>query len=333
MERIQVKDLKTEALVTLQNFMVSDIKVGTTKAGKEFASFKVSDKTGSMAAVWWDYGIQNEPTKKMLVAGVMQVGGSVSSYNNALQLKVEGLAPSDGHNASDFEKCSKYDPEEMWTRFMGYVKGFDNDHFKSVSEHIVDMYGEEFKVCAAATGMHHAFKYGLLEHTLQMLDTGEHLLSLPFYKEALNRDLCLFGLMMHDFGKIFEYGPPPDFKKTARGAKIGHISEMNAEIAVACRYLCVPTSIEVEMRSIVLSHHRQIGWGSPVSFSSPEAAFVHYIDNLHGDVFGIIQKLESDTTADPTVKQGYGSDAYTIVKKRMDQILIEEGAKDERVGF
>jgi 3'-5' exoribonuclease len=334
MQRIQVKDLKENDRVVLQPFAVSDLKVAQTKAGKEYASFKIFDKSGSMPAVWWEYGTAPETMKQTLLKdNIMDIGGGVSTYNNVLQFKVEGVVKSLVFEPGDFEKCSKYNPDKMWADFNFYVEAFQNDHFENIARVLIDKFGDEFKVCAAATGMHHAFKHGLLEHTLQMLDTGSKLFELPFYAEVLNKDLCMFGLMFHDFGKIWEYGPPPDFKRLPEGAKVPHIPAMAIEIAVECRALDVPKAIEREMESIILSHHRQIAWGSPVSFSSPEAAFVHFIDNLHGDVFGIVQRIENDTTSEPTVKHGFGSDSYTIVKKSMNQILIEEGAKNGYEGF
>jgi 3'-5' exoribonuclease len=144
--------------------------------------------------------------------------------------------------------------------------------------------------------MHHAFQGGLLEHTLQMTECADALLKLPFF-EPLNRDLCLFGILFHDFGKIFEYHPDHGFKKTIQGVLVPHIPMMGALIFETCNKFGVPEIIRDHLVHVVLAHHMQLAWGSPVIPAVPEAAFVHYVDNLHGTVFGWLQKIEANKSS------------------------------------
>jgi 3'-5' exoribonuclease len=235
------------------------------------------------------------------------------------------VGPAVNKDPGRYEKVSKYDKTEMSSKLKKFVDAFESGVVSAVAYKLVELLGEHFLMKPAATGMHHAFKHGLLEHTTQMLETADKLFELPFYAEALNKDLCMFGIMFHDAGKIYEYGDGPGYKKTVSGMKVPHIPKMAAIIYHACQELKVEDEICDELMSIVLSHHRMVAWGSPVGPSSPEALFVHYVDNLHGDVFGVLQRIESDTSAEPSVKHGYGDQAYTIVKKRFSTILKELG--------
>jgi 3'-5' exoribonuclease len=325
MQRFNVKEIKEGDFLLTQTFMITDLKEMTTKAGKPYAIFNVGDKTGTLGAVWWDYAAA--PNKDILKNGLLDVGGDVSSYNGKMQLTVKGLAPASNADMTLFEKITKYDPNTMWSDFRNYARWFENETMSLMAQKIVNSY-PGFFTKPAATGMHHAFKHGLLEHTLQMLETGEKLFELSFYSEALNKDYCMFGLMFHDFCKIFEYGDGPDFKRTTLGIMVPHIPKMAAIIEKEGCKLGLNQELITYLQAIVLSHHRMLEWGSPCKPSTPEALFVHYVDNLHGDVFGVLQKLESDTGSDETVKHGYGDQAYTIVKKRFDKVLKDGGYSD-----
>ena len=317
-----------------QSFLVSDVKKLETKAQKPYLAFKAGDNTGNIECVWWDYATADEGSQNLVKDGALvDLGGQISKYKEKLQFKVSGLRAGSDTDMTQFEKRSKYDELEMWNEFLGYAISFKHKYFREVASLIVLQYKEQFISKPAATGMHHAFKHGLLEHTLQMIKTGEKIFELPFYSEELNWDLCMFGLMFHDFGKIFEYGDAPGFKKTISGVKVPHIPKTAAIIYHKCQELQVPDIVCDEMMSVVLSHHRFLEWGSPVTPSSPEALFVHYVDNLHGDVFGCLQKLADDTSGDDRVKQGFGTETCTLPKKRINDILMELEVQDESIGF
>lgn len=308
----------------LQPVLLGKVKVLETKQGKKYVNFEAGDRTGTIPCVYWDYEQLVPEGRAAFVDGnVVQIAGSISLYKDKPQLTVTDVARATDFDMRDLEKSSKYDPSLMFGKFLKYVESFEHDYFKSVAWKIVEEFGDQFRMKPAATGMHHAFKHGLLEHTLQMLETAETVLKLPYYAEELNKDLCMFGIMFHDFGKIFEYGDGPSFQKTVSGIKVPHIPKMGAHIYHTCKLLDIPGPVADEMMSVVLSHHRFMEWGSPCTPSSPEATFVHHIDNLHGDVFGQAQKIADDPSNDDRVKFGYGDQALTLVKKRFSTLLKE----------
>lgn len=330
--RTPTKELKVGSLVTMQTFMVTDLKELTTKAGKAYANFTAGDKTGSIAAVWWDYGLAELNITNLLKSGgLVELGGEITEYNGKLQFKITGVGFPTSTDTSLFEKKSKYDESEMWTMFESYVENFDSPLVGRLAHKIAHKYAEQFITKPAATGMHHAFKHGLLEHTLEMLQTADKLFELHFYADSLNKDYCMFGIMFHDFMKIFEYGDGPDFKRTRLGIMVPHIPKMAAIIEAEGREIGLSEELVTYLQSIILSHHRMLEWGSPCKPATPEALFVHYVDNLHGDVFGVLQRMEADTSSEETVKHGFGSDAYTIVKKRFSDVIKETEDDDAKL--
>jgi len=290
----------------------------------------LADKTGTLEANVWNHTLDDAGTCLGMKAGaVYEVSIQVSEYKEKLSGKLNGFShPKIKFDEKDFFKTSDYDPEQMWTDFQKYLTGFESETFKSVAASLFDAESTElFRKAPAATGMHHAFLHGLLEHTLQMLQICEKLLEFPFFKKPLNKDLCMFGVMFHDFGKIYEYSTEPGFKKRLQGILVGHIPMVAARILETCNKLGVPEEVRDHMMHVVLSHHRFKRWGSPMTFACPEAAFIHYIDNLHGDVFGIIQKRE--TATNDTVVYGFDEDRTTILKTPFNDVMkAVEGIPD-----
>jgi 3'-5' exoribonuclease len=265
--------------------MVVPTRTGDTKRGTIALWCKLQDRTGSMEAVYWDY-------PGGTFSGIFNVTGEVSEYQGRLQVKIQSIGPRVSTSDAEFEKCSLYLIEDMWGKLITHVDSIEHHDIKTVAEDILyrGEFEAAFKLSPAATFMHHAFKGGLLEHTLQMCDMTSLLFTLPFFRDALNRDLCLFGVLFHDFGKIFEYDPGPGFKKTLQGTLVPHIPMTGSIIYESCNKYGVVEIIRDHLMHVVLAHHGEASKGSPVDMVIPESAFVHYIDNLHGDVFGMIQK-------------------------------------------
>ena len=304
--------------------MVLEIKELKASNGKPYVALKLADKTGQISAKKWD--TESIPAKD---GDICSVDFLVGEYKG----KVDGTISSifvaqPPYDMSDFVKASAYDSDFMWSKLALYLKGFESPHFKTVAEALFDETSRElFKKSPAATMMHHAFVHGLLEHTLEMLNCADVLLMQPFFENTLNRDLCMFGIMFHDFGKIYEYSSEPGFKVKPQGLLVGHIPMVAARIYEEAGKIRVPDVIRDHMMHVVLAHHGIKAWGSPNLPACPEAVFVHHVDNLHGSVFGLIQAREAATTE--TFKYGFGDQQLHALKKSFDELVKE----DETNGF
>jgi 3'-5' exoribonuclease len=308
-------------------FLIQELKEAKTQRGDPFIILTIADKTGKIDIKFWNMPLTEFPHK---VGEIVNMEIIVEDYKGKTTGKIERTMPLDEKPfAPDFHKASAHDPVEMWAEFYKFMGKFSSPYFTSVADDLFDPESTAlFCEAPAATGMHHAFKHGLLEHTLQMLQCGEALLNLPFFHE-LNKDLCMFGIMFHDFGKIYEYSCEPGFKKKIQGLLVGHISMVSARVLEAANKYGVPEMVRDHMMHVVLAHHRLKEWGSPVTFACPEAAFVHYVDNLHGDVFGIIQKREE--AKEESISYGFGDQGTKILKESFNETL--EKMKGVEGGF
>lgn len=297
MDKVFVSDLKPGCDFA-SFFAIGSLNFSLTKKGSEYASFDLSDSSGKVPARLWEL----DPTVKSVLQSsrFVYVRGATETYREAIQVKVLEVSDASSKVQADPEllnsmiEASKYSVPQMWNELVEIYSTFQNIHIKQVAEDILlnPAWSEMFKKAPAATAVHHAFVGGLLEHTLEMCKIGSALLEFPFFKGRLSRDLCLFGLMFHDFGKIFEYSAEPPHKKYPNGIMVGHISMVSAIIYESCVRNKVPEGVRDHMMHVILAHHGKIEYGSPVSMVTPEAVFVHHIDHLHGDVMGMLQKID-----------------------------------------
>lgn len=158
----------------------------------------------------------------------------------------------------------------------------------------LDQYGERFRRTGAARDYHHARRGGLVEHVAQMMRTAVQVC------EAygnLNRDLLVAGVLFHDIGKLWENVYQEDgftMPYTEISELIGHIPlgmeivnkiwrELQDDEAVSASWAHLePHSerVRLHLLHLIVSHHGELEFGSPVVPKTPEAQALHYIDNL-----------------------------------------------------
>lgn len=155
----------------------------------------------------------------------------------------------------------------------------------------LNLYGTRFQRAAAARDFHHARRGGLLEHTCLMLRAAVALA--PVYPQ-LNWDLIKVGVLFHDSGKLWENDYREDgfeMPHTRIGELLGHIPvglELVNRLWRDCenreefRTHGFPTAqaVREHLLHLVASHHGTREFGSPVTPRTPEAAMLHYLDNI-----------------------------------------------------
>jgi 3'-5' exoribonuclease len=179
--------------------------------------------------------------------------------------------------------------EEDYEFLARTVATIRDPRLRALAERFLESCGTRLKRAAAAKVNHHARRGGLVQHTAQMMRSAEAICGV--YPQ-LNRDLLVAGVLFHDCGKLWETCPPEEgfaIRPDLRGELMGHINIGVEIINALWRELdrggwqdLAPASDDVRLHLIhlVLSHHGELQFGSPVMPKTPEAAALHYIDNL-----------------------------------------------------
>jgi 3'-5' exoribonuclease len=179
--------------------------------------------------------------------------------------------------------------ERAFASITDAVGSLQDPRIRALCDQFLTQYGARFRRAAAARGNHHARRGGLLEHTSRMMESA---LALCGVYPELNRDLVIAGVLFHDTGKLWETCPPErgfGIETEPRGELLGHLSIGIELVNALWRDLpkeewenLNPTSEEVRLHllHLVASHHGQLEFGSPVLPKTPEAALLHFVDNI-----------------------------------------------------
>lgn len=237
-----------------------------TKTGKEYENVMLADKTGQIDSKIWD--VNSGGIGDFDVNDYVYVSGQVTSYNGALQFKIERarVAAENEYSQSDYIPASRFDIEDMYRELLGYVNSIENVYIKQLlTAFFVDdeAFIKRFKNTSAAKTVHHGFLGGLLEHSLSVTRLCD---KISGNYEFLNRDLLISCAMLHDVGKVKELSEFPRNDYTDEGNFLGHIVMGYEMVMEKIKNIPdFPPIIANEMGHCILSHHGELEYGSPKS--------------------------------------------------------------------
>ena len=262
-------------------FLIKNVKQGETRAGKPYLVLTVMDKTGELSGPIWD----NVPMmqKSCRVGEVVQIIGTVQSYRDALQLRIDSvnqISPTK-IDLGDFYPASPRNIREMADELQDLVQTVSNPFLKKLLKHFFKKGDpwQNYQEAPAAKGIHHAYIGGLLEHSLSVAQVADFLTK---HYDGVDRSLLLAGALLHDIGKLEELKMESGLiDYTVRGRLKGHLvigSEMVAKAAGNIRDF--PEELLEQLQHLILSHHGRQEFGSPAVPMTVEAFLLSFLDDL-----------------------------------------------------
>jgi 3'-5' exoribonuclease len=283
-------------------FLLKHMSLSSDRNGKPYLNIVMGDKTGTLEGRAWAQAqeLSNRASKN----DIAQVSGKLQRYQGRKQLVVEEVRKLDSKSADmePFIPKTSFNVEDMFNRLEEWVESFREPTLKLILQTILkDTRVKEglFQAPAAKT-VHHAFRGGLLEHVLSMLELSDRICEhyQKLYPE-LNRDMVLSGLILHDLAKIWELEYDRSFDYTDMGRLVGHLVLGSELVEKVARDLeAQGESLDGEqvllLKHVILSHHGELEYGSPKRPATVEALLVHHMDRLDSKIGGAVQFIADD---------------------------------------
>lgn len=279
-----------------------DLKT-TNSNGKKYLDFLLGDATGELSAKLWEVPANLEDFFEANM--VVRVRGIITNYQGQLQFKIERIRLStdeDPVDPADLVPSAPLEPEFMYGEILTkYIDGLENIDMKLIVERLFRENEEKLMYYPAAKRNHHAIRSGLLYHVLTMLRLADVMMEIyPF----LNHDLLVSGIILHDMAKLVEMdassiGIVREY--TVPGTLLGHISIGVEQIGRVGREVSASEEVIMLLQHMVLSHHYEPDYGSPVKPMFPEAEMLHHIDLIDArmyDMRHVQDTLEPGTLSD-----------------------------------
>ena len=271
-----IRNLKAQERITLPFLIVNSVK-GVTNTGTPYLNITLQDSSGQIEGRKWEL-IEND-SNIFEVGNFVEVNADVISYRNSLQLKVlkgEKLDPNK-LDVTLFVASSPVPRELLQRKLFNYIEQIKNADIKKIVDALVKENLPGLLIYPAASRNHHEYASGLLHHTVSMLDASDAIVKVY---QTLNSDLLIAGVILHDMGKLDELSGPIIPKYTVEGRLIGHISIMQAKVKETAKKLKIDEEISMVLQHMILSHHGEYEFGSPVLPLIKEAEVLGIIDNL-----------------------------------------------------
>lgn len=283
-----INEFKEGERVNLE-LLVTNVSKGVSNAGAPYLSLTLQDRSGTIEAKKWD--TNEEEIDICQIGQVIGLVGDIIEYRGSLQMKVLGISRLD-QKAIDYTKFCLPSPipqQELIRKLNAYINSIKNEDAQKIVKMIVDNHYDAFISYPAASKNHHEFASGLLYHTISMCDLAD---ILSTYYNNVDHDLLIAGVILHDIGKTIELSGPIATKYTLEGKLIGHISIMVSEIRAASERLNIHSEVGILLQHMILSHHGEKDFGSPVPPLTREAFLLHVIDDLDAKMTIIDKALD-----------------------------------------
>jgi 3'-5' exoribonuclease len=272
--------------------VVRKLAAKTATNGNPYLVLDLGDRHGSFSCTVFSDNPVVDLVKNAGEGAVVRVEGKVEFYQGRLSprlVKATVLAESELGAPGLIENLVEVAPEDadaLWQELGAFIDGLAHEGLRATVRTVFDELGDDFRWAPAAVAMHHAYRHGLLEHTVHMARVCRALL--PLYREV-DADLALAGVLLHDVGKAIEYEGTLATKRSRRGLLQGHVV-LGYQLA---RKAGIKVRLDADrlerLEHLILSHQGEPEWGAAVYAATPEAVFVSMIDNLDAKM-GMVQR-------------------------------------------
>jgi 3'-5' exoribonuclease len=285
--------------------------------GGPYLVLRLQDASGEITATVFQDVDDNDA--QFEAGEFVSVQGTGHLFNRRLELSVERIRrviPGDDERGFRREDCLPSAPrpiDQMWQELQARVAAVGEPHLRELLSRVAARHEERLRVWPAARQVHHAYRGGLLEHVLKIMEL------VGFLADAYGarKDLLMAGALLHDVGKLRELSCDDKTEYTAEGNLIGHITIGACMLRDEMRELPdFPPALALELEHLILSHHGELELGSPVKPMTAEAFILAAADNLDATLHQVRRHLAEDATEGP----------FTSYHRHLDRVLFRSSS-------
>ncbi len=289
---LSLPDLAVGARVE-ETFLVWEVEQRTQNDGSPFAIVTLANSTGRVkTAPFWSSDLHK--VEGLEKGAVISVIGEVGTYRTDRQIRVQSLRPVP-RELVDWARLlpSVGDVAPWWAT----VEKWRGDMAQGPWRRAVALFYDDpdfrgrYERCPASLGNHHAELGGLLKHTVEVGAIARAMVKVA----GASPDLVLAGVLLHDIGKLEAYRWDGLFEMTEAGSLLGHVV---LGALMLDRRLDEPEEPPVTegerllLQHLVLSHHGELEFGSPVRPMTLEAEILHHADQASAGTANVLTALK-----------------------------------------
>lgn len=272
----------------------------------------IGDSTGELESKHWDETksldiIEQFKEKNRKTASII-AEVKVGKWNDNIDLVIESFKIDFDKTLTDLIEKAKVSPNELFDKFKALIEPVEKPYYKQLLNILFDVNYQhpteelknksknirnDFLLSSAATGHHHNYMHGLLEHSSGVIE--EAVMKAERYKAIYpDIDMCLIrtGGAIHDIGKIYEYNYKEGIEYSDEGPFMYHPVSGTLLIHDIIREynIDMPRKEFLKLVHILTSHHGEYSEHGP-NQECPEAHLIALADNADSQANKVMRQM------------------------------------------
>ncbi len=284
-------------------FLASEKKLRPNRAGQLYLQIELADRTGSITAMLWNAG--DTVYNSFQPGDYLRVEGTAQLYQGEMQLIAKKVhrVPTDGIDSRDFTVQTPEQADRLVRQLSETLRSIEHPHLRALAECFLmdEVFMRDFTRVPAGIKNHHAFLGGLIDHVVTMMEVVKRISDLY---PAVDRDLLLMGVFLHDAGKVQELSYERGFSYTDQGQLIGHavlavgMVDQKAQEAASLLGEPIDADLVLRVKHMIVSHHGMPEFGAIKVPMTLEGIALWQIDNLDSKLQSFEQQIKDDPNTD-----------------------------------
>lgn len=296
----------------------------------------LGNRTGRIdSAPFWEG--RDDQIRGVAKGMLVQVVGTVTTYRESRQLDATSVRVLPKGSIPLADLAPSVGPVDQYWHFLDEQRAkLTAPRLRAVVDlfYADDEFRSRYQECPGAPGTgHHATIGGLLQHTCEVVAIGKQIARVA----RADAEIVIVGAMLHDIGKLESYSWETGvFDTTERGRLLGHVVQGYAmfreRVAAASTPPCTADE-QLLLEHLILSHHGQLEYGSPVRPLTLEAEILHFADDASAKTTSIAEAYASPEffpgESRTSTRRVWQLDNRWLVRLAPDFGRGEGGAKEE----
>ena len=248
-------------------YLLADKQLRANRNANLYLLTGLRDRTGMISGLMWNVTEDSAPGVE--TGDFVKVKGKVQLFQGNLQMILTNIhkVGAETLDLADFEERPNKDVERLMERMREILLSIDEPNIRSLMDCFLidEPLMQALATAAAGLKAHHAYPGGLIEHIVNMLEAARRIEDLY---PAIDFNLLLAGIFLHDLGKVREMDFENSFVYTDEGQLLGHMTiavEMLSEKIARTSELTgepFPEETALRLKHMIVSHHGSYEFGS-----------------------------------------------------------------------
>lgn len=317
MPHVNIKDFK-ENETYRGIYVCKEHSLRTTKTGSLMMNVTVTDNSGQINGSM--FNVTPDMADKLQNGYFVFIDFNVQMYKGDKNIILNSAEIPQVINPDELKAVLPFAPvsgKTMYEKMYETADNFKNAELRDVVTTVLLENSENLKKFPAGKSMHHACIGGLAYHEGTMLELAKNIAA-TYSDDVLDKELLYAGVILHDIKKVEEFslskiGLVEDY--STKGKLLGHIVMGVNYISEVCDRLGISENTKLLLSHMMLSHHGDPEFGSPVRPMFIEAYLLNAIDNIDSRVYMYTDSIKNVPVGGFSERQ-FGLDNVQVYRHR-----------------